>query len=223
MKTGAHRLHREVAQGLVEGAEFSQGYMKDRKLSGSPVKVQTGRLRSGWSVPRPTIVTPELVEAGYGTRVKYARAQNYGFAGPVQVMAHTRRRRAGGGQRKPGKGAKLRKKTAFSREQKSRTELTQRRQNQSQASHGLSVSAKQKQSRDYRRATGQQAGTSRAPALLREKARKSKGGLIAVGAHGRYMKIQAKRFVESSLRETKRNVVQLVQRRVGRALPTVGR
>jgi phage gpG-like protein len=63
--------------------------VKDRKLSGQVLKVQTGRLRR--SVNYRTTETETGIEALVGTNVSYGRAHEFGFSGEVGVKAHLRR------------------------------------------------------------------------------------------------------------------------------------
>jgi phage gpG-like protein len=67
------------------------GYIKDSKLSGQVLKVQSGRLRRSVS---PTVEssgsTISAISTSGGTNVRYARPHEYGFQGTVNVSAHTR-------------------------------------------------------------------------------------------------------------------------------------
>lgn len=82
----------EAAQGVVETAILREAiklvaYIKERKLSDQILQVQTGRLRRSITYRTEGSGTGEF-RAFVGTNVKYARAHEYGFSGPVQVRAH---------------------------------------------------------------------------------------------------------------------------------------
>jgi phage gpG-like protein len=71
--------------------------VKDRKLSGQVLRVQTGRLRR--SVNYRTTETETGVEALVGTNVSYGRTHEFGFSGEVGVKAHLRRVRQAFGRK----------------------------------------------------------------------------------------------------------------------------
>lgn len=65
------------------------GHVKDKKLSGQVLKVQTGRLRR--SINFRVAETGTGIEAKVGTNVEYARVHEFGFSGTVNVKAHMRK------------------------------------------------------------------------------------------------------------------------------------
>lgn len=64
-------------------------HVKDRKLSGQVLKVQTGRLRR--SVNFRVTESATGIEARVGTNVEYARIHEFGFRGTVNVREHMRK------------------------------------------------------------------------------------------------------------------------------------
>jgi len=76
---------RQVVQGL--GIEL-QRKVKEEKLSGQVLRVQSGRLRR--SVNEQTTESGDVVESTVGTPVVYGRFWELGFDGAEQVKAHTR-------------------------------------------------------------------------------------------------------------------------------------
>ena len=71
-----------------------QGHVKDRKLSGQVLHVQTGTLRR--SINRKVILGDTSVLAQVGTNVRYAAVHEYGFKGSVSVRSYTRSTASGG-------------------------------------------------------------------------------------------------------------------------------
>lgn len=65
------------------------GHVKDKKLSGQVLKVQTGRLRR--SINFRVGESETGIEATVGTNVEYARVHEFGFKGTVNVKAHMRK------------------------------------------------------------------------------------------------------------------------------------
>lgn len=203
----SRRLPAAIDKGLLRAAELTRAHMKTNYLSGSPLRVQTGRLRSGWSVTRVT--TSQGRGVALATQVKYAAVHNFGFSGPVQVKEHTRRpkrkrrSRARGGQVK-----QLRDRA----ERRAAKEHRQRRESLARASHGVSLRTLQAQTRAARRSLG----------LQDDVAERFEGeapkGRIRVRAHGRFMKIRGHRYVERSLRDTAPRVRAVIARHVLRAI-----
>ena len=68
-------------------------HIKDQKLSGQVLKVQTGRLRR--SINYRITESETGIEAKVGTNVEYARIHEFGFKGTVSVKEHLRRVRKG--------------------------------------------------------------------------------------------------------------------------------
>lgn len=64
-------------------------HVKDKKLSGQVLKVQTGRLRR--SINFRVAETGTGIEAKVGTNVEYARVHEFGFKGTVNVKEHMRK------------------------------------------------------------------------------------------------------------------------------------
>ena len=64
-------------------------HVKDRKLSGQVLNVQTGRLRR--SINYRVTETGTGIEARVGTNVEYARIHEFGFKGTVNVREHMRK------------------------------------------------------------------------------------------------------------------------------------
>ncbi len=171
-------------------AERARGHMQNRYLSGNPLKVQTGKLRSNWQVR--SFLRGDTFTASVSTNTVYAAAQNYGVKGVQNVKAHTRRARAGGGRR-PAKSqaAKLARRS----EGRAAAGNLARKDAASRASHGArSKAALNVQKRSERKARGIQQGASGARPDV-------SGGRIAVRAHDRFMKIPATRYVQRTLRD----------------------
>lgn len=101
------RVMSSVARGLRLGVEIAVGRLTERRLTGrgpfpvtqNKLGVVTGRLRQsvrqGVSPPR---IVGETAEVSVGSRVKYARAHEFGFRGNVNVASHTRRAHMRGGK-----------------------------------------------------------------------------------------------------------------------------
>lgn len=63
--------------------------VKDQKLSGQVLKVQTGRLRR--SINQRVKESETGIEALVGTNVSYGRVHEFGFTGTVNVKEHMRK------------------------------------------------------------------------------------------------------------------------------------
>ena len=212
LKKGADILRPAIERGLLDAMENNIAHMKSSFLSGRVLKVQTGKLRGGWTVIRRLATDQEVAVAGV-TNTVYAAAQNYGFHGAVVVREHDRRikvRRKRESKPKANKRG-LRQVT----EKKNKLESKARRRDSSHAAHGMGVAAKQKQSRDYRRSMGTQEKSGGRS--------KASNGLVHIGRHGRFMKLRATHYVERSMRETKLDTVKLIRRRVRMALALGGK
>ena len=68
-------------------------HVKDQKLSGQVLKVQTGRLRR--SINFRVTESATGVQATVGTNVEYARIHEFGFRGSVNIKAHLRKLKSG--------------------------------------------------------------------------------------------------------------------------------
>lgn len=77
-------MKREVTRTAID---LSAG-VKDRKLSGQVLKVQSGRLRR--SINYRTTESETGIEALVGTNVEYGRVHEFGFRGTVSVREHLR-------------------------------------------------------------------------------------------------------------------------------------
>lgn len=77
-------LKREITRISIDVS----GHIKDKKLSGQVLKVQTGRLRR--SINYRITETDTGIDAKVGTNVEYARVHEFGFKGTVNVKAHMR-------------------------------------------------------------------------------------------------------------------------------------
>jgi phage gpG-like protein len=82
------RVHDGLARAVTRLRLELQRKVQSEKLSGSPLEVRTGTLRSSIN----TQVTDTLTEvaASVGTNLRYAAAQEFGFRGTVSVKAHMR-------------------------------------------------------------------------------------------------------------------------------------
>jgi phage gpG-like protein len=78
-------LKREITRVAIDVS----AHIKDRKLSGQVLKVQTGRLRR--SINYKIGETGTGIEARVGTNVEYARIHEFGFSGTVNVREHMRK------------------------------------------------------------------------------------------------------------------------------------
>jgi len=96
IRNAAERLPSAAQYGAVQAAYSLRAFMVDQYLSGTRVKVQTGKLRSGW------FVAPIPGGAVVGTATEYAAALEFGFNGTVNVPEHQRRTsaRRGGSETK---------------------------------------------------------------------------------------------------------------------------
>lgn len=81
-------LRGRITKALIRLSIELQAYIKHGKLSGQVLKNRTGTLRR--SINRKIIDTPTSIQAIIGTNVRYARAHEYGFEGPVTVKEHLR-------------------------------------------------------------------------------------------------------------------------------------
>lgn len=92
---GAERSMTDSLKAAVDRLTIEvQSHVKDRKLSGQALHVQTGTLRR--SINRETIVTGSTVTGQVGTNVRYAAVHEYGFRGSVNVRSYTRSTANGG-------------------------------------------------------------------------------------------------------------------------------
>lgn len=83
------RLLADIKTEIRRVAVDVTAHVKDRKLSGQVLKVQTGRLRR--SVNLKVTESATGVEARVGTNVEYARIHEFGFTGTVNVKEHMRK------------------------------------------------------------------------------------------------------------------------------------
>lgn len=83
------RLLADIKTEIRRVAVDLTAHVKDRKLSGQVLKVQTGRLRR--SVNFKVTESATGVEARVGTNVEYARIHEFGFKGTVNVKEHMRK------------------------------------------------------------------------------------------------------------------------------------
>lgn len=186
-----------VERTMLQAAELARGHMQSRYLSGNPLRVRTGKLRSNWQVRGQR--RGDEFAAIVSTNTEYAAVQNYGFKGVQNVRAHTRRLRAGGGRRSiSGTQTKLRARSEARAAREHRSRLNR----EARASHGAaSKSELNAIKREQRKSRGIQRGAF-GPAP------KASGGQVAVRAHQRFMKLRGARYVERTLRD----VIPLVRR-----------
>lgn len=85
---------------LMEGINLS-GYIRERKLTGQVLNVQTGRLRN--SIQSRFKEKATEWTSTVSTNVKYAGAHEYGFKGAVTVRSHKRRIKSAFGKPIPTK------------------------------------------------------------------------------------------------------------------------
>lgn len=84
----SQRIANNVRKAIQRATLDLMGRVKERKLSGQVLKVQTGRLRRSIN---QRVETEGGSPVGYvGTNVEYARVHELGFKGRVAVKAHTR-------------------------------------------------------------------------------------------------------------------------------------
>lgn len=83
------RLLADLKREITRIAIDVSAHIKDRKLSGQVLKVQTGRLRR--SINHRITETGTGIEARVGTNVEYARVHEFGFRGTVNVKEHMRK------------------------------------------------------------------------------------------------------------------------------------
>jgi len=62
--------------------------IKANKLTGNPLKVQTGRLRN--SIHSDEVFSGNTYTTNVGTNVKYAAIHEYGFSGSQSIKTHSR-------------------------------------------------------------------------------------------------------------------------------------
>jgi hypothetical protein len=91
LEVTATELSPGLERTLGQIAEAARGHMQANYLSGSPLRVRTGKLRSNWQVRR--FRRENQIEARVATNTVYARVHNDGFNGVQQVRAHSRRGR----------------------------------------------------------------------------------------------------------------------------------
>ena len=199
------RLGPEMAQALHEGAELVKAHMKQQYLSGSPLRVRSGKLRGNWQTRRLTDTKTEQAVI-VGTNTPYARVHNYGFAGPVFVRQHQRRPR--GAQARPARPARSARRRLLVRAEARRgAQERGRLESQARASHGTSLRQVRLAARDARRSRGLQGPIEGEP-----------GNRGVVRAHGRYMRIRGHLYVERSLRDTREQVMALLAKRGAKLL-----
>lgn len=196
----------EVKRAIAMSGELARGHMQRTYLSGSPLRVRTGKLRSNWQVR--TTETPNEYAATVGTNTVYARVHNDGFRGNVQVPAHTRRAPSARASRSPRSREARRRSRG---EARAAQEHRQRLEQTSQASHGLTRGQLATRRRRERRALGLQGGVT-GPRV------RTTAGYVSVRAHGRFMRIQGHRYVERTMRDVKAQVQELLRRAHRKAL-----
>lgn len=185
---------------MLRIGEMARGHMQSQFLSGSPLKVRTGKLRSNWQVRG--VRRGQEFTVIVGTNTSYARAQNDGVRGVQAVSAHTRRVRAsGGGRRARSQQARLRSRSEARASSQHRSRLNA----QSQASHGMSKSQLNVLKRGQRKALGIQAGPSGPRGA-------SSGGLVSVRSHSRFMKLRGHHYVERTLRDITPRAIAMLTR-----------
>ena len=82
------RLLADIKREIRRVAIDVLAHVKDKKLSGQVLKVQTGRLRR--SINQRVTESDTGIEAKVGTNVEYARVHEFGFKGTVNVKEHMR-------------------------------------------------------------------------------------------------------------------------------------
>lgn len=194
---------KQADRALYASAKYMLDHMRSQYLSGSPLRVRTGKLRSNWQAEPPQQLDASTSQVVVGTNTPYARAQNYGFQGNEYVRAHTRRppkRGASGpGRPKRGKGGTFLKARRARAEAAAAASWARRRNEMSQAAHGVGLRELQERRRGERRMRGLQGEVDNTlPESIRDKARA--GGMVAVRGHGRYMKLRATLYLERALR-----------------------
>lgn len=83
------RLLADLKREITRVAVDLTAHVKDQKLSGQVLKVQTGRLRR--SINYRVTDSGTGIEARVGTNVEYARIHEFGFKGTVNVKEHLRK------------------------------------------------------------------------------------------------------------------------------------
>jgi len=189
-----------VRRVITQGAEMARGHMQSRYLSGNPLNVRSGKLRSNWQV-RTQVRGRDFV-AAVGTNTAYAAAQNYGVKGVQQVKAHVRRSQAGGGRRPANS---RRAKLARRSEARNAAGIRNRKDASARAGHGArNKRALDIQKRQERKGRGIQAGALGA-------SQKAGKGMVSVRAHDRFMKIPGTFYVQRTLRDVAPRVQKLFQ------------
>lgn len=195
-----------IERTLRQIGELARGHMQRNYLSGSPLRVVTDKLRSGWHT-RSYRQGDDFVVV-VGTNTAYARVHNDGFKGVQQVKAHTRKAAGTAGRsRRPAKSreAKLRRRG----EARARTEHRARLNQQSRASHGLSRRQLGTLKLQQRKERGIQRGA------FGPRPDATPGKPVRVRAHDRFMKLRGHRYVERTLRDISpraRDMLARVQR-----------
>lgn len=213
----AGRLVGATREGLFAVAHGHNAFMVEGWLSGSPLKRRSGQLAGNWTIVEAPSQAPNELRVVEGTDTPYAKAQNYGFHGPVWVRQHLRRR---GKKRRERKGRSQQKQLLQRSEVRARRENQQRREKDAMAAHGMTLRQLARDMLQARRRRGIQGGIAEtvSPDLARDAAQ---SGAIAVRAHGRFMKLRGHRFVERSLAAYEPRAIRLmeavVQRAIGRA------
>jgi phage gpG-like protein len=197
----ADRFTPSLALTLRQIGEAAKGHMQTRYLSGSPLKVRTDKLRSGWHVRGFRVGNDYAVQVG--TNTAYARVHNDGFKGVQQVKAHTRSAPTGRGGRRPPRSPQA--KLARRRDARAAGEHRSRLNAQSRASHGLSRQQLGVLKRQQRKDRGIQRGAFGARPAARE------GQPVRVRAHDRFMKLRAHHYVERTLRDIQPRAKQLLE------------
>lgn len=85
------RLLADIKREITRVAVDVTAHVKDQKLSGQALKVQTGRLRR--SINYRVTESGTGVEARVGTNVEYARIHEFGFKGTVNVKESIRNKK----------------------------------------------------------------------------------------------------------------------------------
>lgn len=83
------RLLADLKTEITRIAVDVSAHVKDKKLSGQALKVQSGRLRR--SINFRVAESSTGVEAKVGTNVEYGRVHEFGFSGTVNVKEHMRK------------------------------------------------------------------------------------------------------------------------------------
>jgi hypothetical protein len=187
--------------GMMDGAQHMRAFMTNTYLSGTRLKIRSGRLKGSWSV---IPLGQGRIGAAIITKVEYAPIHEFGFTGSQHVKEHMRavpdpERSAKEAKKEKKRIARLgtRGKMLARTEQKARAQALR---DPGQRTYRNARPLRETKLLE-RRARGIQGGVADdVSQALRDRAAASGGGMVLVRAHERWMRIRPKYYARDTLR-----------------------